>query len=73
MAFTLGESAPHPAFGHPLPAYAGRGMSIEHVRDSTPFAPTQVGEKVAEGRMRGLNLRPLRAMPAVESRPCADG
>jgi hypothetical protein len=43
--------APHLAFGHPLPADAGRGVMTKE-RRFLPFAPRS-GEKVAEGRMRG--------------------
>src|SRR5947207_9174719 len=43
--------APHPAFGHPLPAYAGRGATTLRV----PLLPAR-GEKVPEGRMRGVSL-----------------
>src|SRR5687768_1783891 len=40
--------APHPAFGHPLPASGARGQLL-------PFSPRR-GEKVPEGRMRGVVL-----------------
>src|SRR5436305_14985008 len=41
-------NTPHPAFGHPLPAHAGRGATTQRV----PLLPA-CGEKVPEGRMRG--------------------
>src|SRR5215212_1812447 len=69
MALTLGESAPHPAFGHPLPARrrGERGSMAWLSREawSFPFSPRR-GEKVAEGRMRGrsrLKLTPLGLKP----------
>ena len=47
----LRSNAPHPAFGHPLPAHRGEGQRGSAPR-SVALLPAR-GEKVAEGRMRG--------------------
>jgi len=39
--------APHPAFGHPLPASRGEG--------TRQCLLPEYGEKVPEGRMRGIS------------------
>ena len=44
------DDAPHPAFGHPLPASGARGNTQGFVA----LLPAR-GEKVPEGRMRGVN------------------
>src|SRR5215213_1557351 len=61
--------APHPAFGHPLPAVAGRGATT-HTRDafaSVALLPAR-GEKVPEGRMGGLVRNPCTS-PSPGLRP----
>jgi hypothetical protein len=44
-------TTPHPAFGHLLPASAGRRVITQEYRHY-PLAPRS-GERVAEGRVRG--------------------
>ena len=50
MALTYAAAAPHPALRATLSPQAGRGATARGV---WPFSPLD-GEKVAEGRMRGV-------------------
>jgi hypothetical protein len=51
---SIDDSAPHPAFGHPLPASRGEGAATFCVVRA--FSP-QRGEKVREARMRGVSSK----------------
>ncbi len=53
--------APHPAFGHLLPASGANGNKVRAYRVRCP-SPRVSGEKVAEGRMRGFRFNGRIAM-----------
>jgi hypothetical protein len=70
MAFTLGESAPHPAFGHPLPASTrgargSMGLALARNTNEDPSPRVERGEggrRPGEGRSR-LKFTPLGLCP----------
>ena len=49
-------ASPHPAFGHPLPAARGEGQPTPSFLRFVALLPAGGGEKVAEGRMRGIGI-----------------
>jgi len=54
----MSRRAPHPAFGHPLPASRGEGPGVESLLPAR-------GEKVREARMRGFTIAELITVCAI--------